>query len=312
MRMIREPLFHFMLIGALIYGAYARSGFEAEPETQRSIVVTAGEVQWLLDSWQNRWNRPPTREEFNRYLNSYIREQVLASEAQAMGLDEGDMVIRRRLAQRLETFTKDLLTPGSTDPQVLRKWFETHKEKYREPVRYTLAHIYLDPANHGDQVVTEAESLRDTLNSLDALPADLDAYGDPFMLQNYYPEYSAAELAREFGSRFADAIEQLEPGQWQAPILSGYGVHVVFVRERLLPEEPVFADVETEVREDWIAVTTAELYEQFESGLVERYDVQVDGSITPQFITERTPAGPPGTEISTGNAMESSQEAGNP
>ena len=98
------------------------------------------------------------------------------------------------------------------------------------------------------------------------------------MLPNYYADYSASRLAREFGADFATTVEKLEPGQWQGPILSGFGVHIVLVSERTTPAEPQFADFEQAVREDWVNATTQSRYEQFETNLIERYDIQVEDS----------------------------------
>jgi hypothetical protein len=274
-RVLKEPLFHFALIGAVIYGLYAVAGEDETPD-ERTITVTAGEIKWLSDTWTSRWNRPPTREELDGVLRTFIQEQVLAKEAVAMGLDKGDIVIRRRLAQKLEFLTKDLLTPTDPEPQALEEWFEANHDRYRDPVLYTMTHIYLDPDSRDVQALEEAERIRDQLNALDSVPESLNDYGDPFMLQSYYPEHTAAELAKSFGSGFVTAVEELEPGRWHAPVLSGYGVHVVLVSERRLPEEPVFAEVEDRVRQDWTDETRDELNEQFIANLLDRYEINVE------------------------------------
>jgi hypothetical protein len=175
-------------------------------------------------------------------------------------------------------FSKDLLTPASADAQVLEQWFEAHKTQYQDPILYTLTQVYLDPDRRGDQVLQDAQAIRDGLNSLDPPPVDLNDFGDPFMLPNYYPQYPATRLAREFGADFAATVETLEPGQWQGPLMSAFGVHVVLVSERKTPAEPQFADFEEAVREDWLNATTQAQYAEFEANLIERYDVQVEDS----------------------------------
>jgi peptidyl-prolyl cis-trans isomerase C len=285
-RVLKEPLFHFVLIGAAIYGAYAVVGTGDEAADERAVTITAGEVKWMTDNWTSRWNRPPTREELDGVLRAYIKEQVLAKEAVAMGLDEGDTIIQRRLAQKLEFLSKDLLTPTDPDPQVLAEWFELNKDRYRDPVLYTMTHIYLDPDSRDVQALEEAEAIRDELNELEGVPADLNEYGDPFMLQSYYPEHTEVELAKSFGSGFVEAVKELEPGRWHAPVLSGYGVHVVLLSERRLPEEPVFAEVEDRVRQDWTDETRDELNEQFIANLLDRYEVNVEETSVVLLDTE--------------------------
>ena len=276
LRIVKEPLFHFVLIGAVIFGLYSVTGAEDDAGDERAITITAGEVKWMTDSWAARWNRPPTREELDGVMRSYIREQVLAREAVAMGLDDGDTVIRRRLAQKLEILSKDLLTPTDPDPAQLEEWFEANKDRYRDPVLYTMTHIYLDPDKRDEQVLEQAEIIRDELNALDTVPADINEYGDPFMLQSYYPEYTETELAKAFGTGFVELVKELEPGRWHAPVLSGYGVHVVLVSERRLPEEPIYSAVEDRVRQDWIDQTRDELTEQFVVNLLDRYEIEIE------------------------------------
>jgi peptidyl-prolyl cis-trans isomerase C len=285
-RVLKEPLFHFVLIGAAIYGAYAVVGTGDEAADERAVTITAGEVKWMTDNWTSRWNRPPTREELDGVLRAYIKEQVLAKEAVAMGLDEGDTIIQRRLAQKLEFLSKDLLTPTDPDPQILAEWFELNKDRYRDPVLYTMTHIYLDPDSRDVQALEEAEAIRDELNELEGVPADLNEYGDPFMLQSYYPEHTEVELAKSFGRGFVEAVKELEPGRWHAPVLSGYGVHVVLLSERRLPEEPVFAEVEDRVRQDWTDETRDELNEQFIANLLDRYEVNVEETSVVLLDTE--------------------------
>ena len=110
-----------MFIGAAIYLLYAVFAEPVPEETDKTIVVTAGEIEWMQASWQKRWNRPPTAEEFENQIQQYIKETVLYREALTMGLNQHDQVIRRRLAQKLEFLAKDLvaLTPP-TDEEIGR------------------------------------------------------------------------------------------------------------------------------------------------------------------------------------------------
>ena len=124
MKVLREPLVHFTCIGIVIYSLY---GWFAEPvveESEKTIVVTAGEIEWMHASWQKRWNRPPTASEFDGLVQQYIKETVLYREALTMGLNQHDQVIRRRLAQKLEFLAGDLVAltpPTRPDPRHRRR-----------------------------------------------------------------------------------------------------------------------------------------------------------------------------------------------
>ena len=122
MKLLREPLLHFMFIGAAIYLLY---GVFAEPvpeETDKTIVVSAGEIEWMQTAWEKRWNRPPTAAEFDGLIQQYIKETVLYREALTMGLNKHDQIIRRRLAQKLEFLAKDLVALMPTGDEELQAY----------------------------------------------------------------------------------------------------------------------------------------------------------------------------------------------
>ena len=137
MNLLREPLLHFLLIGAAIYAAYGWLADPAPEPDDLAITVTAGEQLWMRDSWQKRWNRAPTEQELNGLIQQYIKETVLYREALTMGLNQHDPVIRRRLAQKLEFLAKDLATLAQPSDDELRAYFDEHLDRYSEPPRYS-------------------------------------------------------------------------------------------------------------------------------------------------------------------------------
>ena len=137
MKVLREPLLHFIFIGAAIYLLYGAFAEPVMDETDKTIVVSAGEIEWMQTSWQKRWNRPPTDKEMNGLIQQYIRETVLYREALTMGLNQHDQVIRRRLAQKLEFLAKDLVALTPPTDEELQAYFAEHQDRYQEPTLYT-------------------------------------------------------------------------------------------------------------------------------------------------------------------------------
>jgi peptidyl-prolyl cis-trans isomerase C len=241
LKFLREPLVHFVLIGAgiyLLYGVFAEPAPEADDKT---IVVTAGELEWMQTSWQQRWNRPPTPEEFDGLVQQYIRETVLYREALTMGLNQHDQVIRRRLAQKLEFLAKDLVALTPPTEEELQAYFAEHQL------------IAL-----GDRIDEAGE------------------FGDSFMLQTYYPDKDLLEIRKSFGSGFVETLTELSPGQWHGPVLSGYGVHLVYVSHINQPAPPVFADKRERVMQDWKTDRGEELNEKFYANLRENYTIVIE------------------------------------
>jgi peptidyl-prolyl cis-trans isomerase C len=275
-RLIKEPLLHFLIIGAAIFVLYSSWGQQDATVQERTITITTGEIAWLADAWKKRWNRPPTPDERQGLIDQYLREMILYREAVAMGLDRDDSVIRRRLAQKLEFLSQDLISPQPPTDEELQAYFAEHLERYQAPDVVTMTHVFIDPDLRGDQTLVDAETIKLELQSLKEPANDAQAYGDSFMLQSYYPERSEAELLKLFGSGFATSVFELEPGQWHGPVLSGYGTHLVYVHDHQKTAPPDFVDVEEQVRQEWESDKREELNEQVVDSMIARYDVIIE------------------------------------
>ncbi len=276
MKFLREPLLHFMFIGAAIYLLYAVFAEPAAEETDKTIVVSAGEIEWMNTAWQKRWSRAPTREELDGLIKQYIKETVLYREALTMGLNKHDQVIRRRLAQKLEFLAKDLVALTPPTEEELQAYFIEHQEYYSEPTRYTFTQVFIDPDKRGDATLDDAEKIKATLIARGENSDDVSGTGDDIMLQNYYPEKDQAEIQKQFGSGFAESLIELSTGQWHGPVLSGYGVHLVYVHSIVEPQAIVYDDVRQRVTLDWDTEKGIELNEQFFKSLREQYTIVIE------------------------------------
>jgi hypothetical protein len=257
-KILREPLVHFMFIGAFIYLLY---GVFAEPvaeETDKTIIVSAGEVEWMKTAWQKRWNRPPTQAEFDGLVQQYIKETVLY-------LNKHDQIIRRRLAQKLEFLAKDLVNLIPPTDEELQTYFDEHQARYQEPALYTFTQVFIDPDKRGDTTLDDAEAIKATLIAQgEKAIEDAGTLGDDFMLQNYYPEKDQLAIQKQFGGGFTESLTK------------GYGVHLVYVSSISKPPAPVFADVRERVVQDWTTDKSEELNKQFYASLRDQYTVVIE------------------------------------
>jgi hypothetical protein len=265
-----------MFIGAaiyLLYGVFAEPVPEADDKT---IVVSAGEIEWMQTAWQKRWNRPPTATEFDGLIQQYIKETVLYREALTMGLNQHDQVIRRRLAQKLEFLAKDLVALTPPTEEELQSYFDEHQDRYQEPVLYTFTQVFVDPDKRGDTTLDDAEAIKVSLVAQGDAVEDPGALGDDFMLQNYYPEKDVVEIQKLFGSGFTESLVELSPGQWHGPVLSGYGVHLIYISSVSEPPAQELADVRERVVQDWEMERGEELNDKFYASLREQYTVVIE------------------------------------
>ena len=276
MKLLREPLLHFMFIGAtiyLLYGVFAEPVPEADDKT---IVVSAGEVEWMQTSWQKRWNRPPTPQEFDGLVQQYIKETVLYREALTRGLNQHDQVIRRRLAQKLEFLAKDLVALTPPTEAELQSYFDEHLARYQEPALYTFTQVFIDPDKRGDTTLEDAEAIKAKLIARGDAIEDPGALGDGLMLQDYYPQKDPLEIQKLFGSGFTESLLELSPGQWHGPVLSGYGVHLVYISSISEPPAPEFTALRERVVQDWTMERGEELNDKFYVSLREQYTVVIE------------------------------------
>ena len=130
-RLLREPLLHFLLLGAGLFVAYGLRPHPGRDEAAGRIVVTQGQIENLADGFARAWQRPPTSEELAGLIRDHVREEVYCREAIALGLDKDDTVIRRRLRQKLEFVSEDLAGDAEPTDGDLRAYFAAHQDAFR-------------------------------------------------------------------------------------------------------------------------------------------------------------------------------------
>lgn len=293
-KLLKEPLVQFLLIGACIYGAYGLFAPPDQSELETTVVVDANRINGFVAQWSSRWNRPPTREEFDGLVNSYVREEILYRQAVAMGLAEDDAVTRRRMAQRLEFLTSDLARVVEPTQEELEKFFQDNIAQFSEPARMTFVQVFFDPDSRDEATLPDAERVLAQLREAGVPdPATLEA-GDQMILPNYFAAVSEADIQRRAGSGFASAVMELAPGQWHGPVLSGFGVHLVYVLEREQAPPPVLADVKPQVMDALQTQRMERFNEQFYETLRDRYEVIVEDADLPPGSLLQTGAGSSG------------------
>jgi hypothetical protein len=273
-RILREPLFHFLLLGAALFAAYGvLSGRgAAEPD---EIVVTRGRIESLATVFQRTWQRPPTQDELDGLVAEYVREEVCAREAVALGLDQDDSVIRRRLRQKLEFVSEDLAAEVEPTDGELQAYLDGHAEAFRVEPSFAFRQVFLSPEQRGEGLARDAAEL---LAALRSSAADPDAAGDPILLDPSFEDASAGEVARLFGQGFAEELARLPSGEWQGPVESAYGAHLVLLAERRDGGQPALDDVREEVRREWANDQRLQANEEHYRTLLQPYRVTVEGA----------------------------------
>jgi hypothetical protein len=275
-RLLKEPLLHFVIAGALLFGLSAWLDPSGGSGTgSRQVRIGEGEVKWLVGTWSRQWRREPTPEELHGLVTGLLKEELLSREAREMGLDEGDTIVRRRLAQKLEFLLQDaaqLVEPAEGD---LRRLYEANRADFQVAARVSFTQVFFSPQRRKD-------AARDAVATLARMaataPAD-PALGDPSMLEGVFDDADQQTVASAFGPEFASAVLQLKPGAWQGPIASAYGVHLVRVTHSTPAWLRPFEDSKTKVVELWREEKKRETEERYFRRLLDKYDVQIDEGV---------------------------------
>ncbi len=274
MKLLREPLVHFLILGAGLFLLFSIVGDSGDRPTD-SIVVSAGRVSQLTEAFARSRQRPPTEEELEGLIEDHIREEVYYRQALAMGLDRDDTIVRRRLCQKLEFFSNDLVAAVTPTEKQLQTYLSEHDDVFRRPTRLSFHQIYFDQNRRGGQAARNANALLARLNAVGS-EVDTAALGDSLMLPRDYDLIPEVEIANRLGNEFALALVELPVGRWSGPVESGFGLHLVLVRERRSGSLPALTEVRDAVEREWRNMRRQEASVVFYRGLRDRYEIHVE------------------------------------
>jgi len=270
MSLLKEPFLHFLALGILIFAGY---DWISEGDDAGQIVVTGGQQKNLIATFEQTWQRPPTPEEFNALVQDFIRQEIAYREAGEMELDRNDIVIRRRLRQKLELLTEDLASMAPPTAEELASFYEEHAEDYRTDQLNSFQQILFSTDRRGDEARSDAVAALVGLNAGKATP---DAAGDAISLPQALHSASRREVAATFGAVFADSLVALPEGIWTGPVDSGFGVHLVKVTDRVESRVRPLDEVWQAVRNDLLAERRQRAVEMLYENLAENYTITVE------------------------------------
>jgi hypothetical protein len=271
-RLLRQPLLHFLILGALLFGLYSWLHGGA-PKATDEIVLSRGQLQSLQAQFQRTRQRAPTPDELQGLVEGWVREEIFYREGLAMGLDRDDTVVRRRIAQKLE-FIVDGAAPTPPTTAELQAWLDVNADKYQIEPRYTLRQIYFDVAQHGEKLDADVAAVRR------ALEAGKTSAGDPTLLPPALERVTASEVKRVFGRELVDALKSLPVGTWQGPLRSTFGMHLVNLSAAEAARPVALSEVRAQVERDFLQARTAEISAAHYQKLRARYIVRTDSTAT--------------------------------
>jgi hypothetical protein len=272
-RLLREPLVQFLALGAVLFALYGVAG-KRNAEAPDKIVVSASRIATLGDGFARTWRRPPSEQELQGLIEDYIRDEVFYREGRAAGLDRDDLVIRRRVRQKMEFLAEDMSVPEPSEER-LAAYLAANPERFRTEDHLTFHQIFLSATRRPNTIESDGKRLASVLAGADAA-VDATALGDPFLLGEEFRGVTPSKVTGVFGDGFARQMATMETGRWRGPISSGFGLHFVFISERTSGDLPPLDAVRPAVRREWTNTRRLETEQKLYASLRERYEIVVE------------------------------------
>lgn len=275
-RWVREPLLQFLVAGALLFAAYRMLHPEAyRPTDDNRIEVTADDLRQLEIAWTAQWRRPPSPDEMRGLVDARVREEILYREALALGLEQGDAIVKRRLAQKMEFLASDASAVPDPSAAELRAWYASYGHHFADSGRRSFRHIYFSTDLRGSQAREDAARAFTQLAGKAAESTFVTKIGDSFMFQDQYADREPQQIASIFGSAFAAVVDKMQPGSWQGPVESGLGWHLVLVTSVTPGRVPSYDEVEPQIKAAWLDEQRAAARQRAFDAMKAHYEVRL-------------------------------------
>jgi hypothetical protein len=285
-QLLREPLLHFLLIGAALFAAYAWQSRGGEDAASPQVRLADSDVRWLKETFALEHQREPSASELQGLVRDFVKEEMLAAQAQELGLDKDDIVVRRRLAQKMTFLLQDESARAVPSDDDLRRLYEAQRNHppseegqvralFTRP-RISFVQIFFSRDKRADAAADARAALAELSRPDTTPPPDP---GDVGAIKSEFRNVDARALANQLGTKFAAAVFDLVPGAWQGPIESSHGVHLVRVSARLPGELRPFDEVKGELVEMWHDERQRASEERYFAEMLKKYRVVPDASV---------------------------------
>ena len=258
--LLREPLVHFLVAGAAVFWLF---GGAADDPADRSITVGEPQIIVLAKQWEATWQREPTPAEVDGLIRDHIKDEVYYREALRLGLDEGDIIMRRRMRSKMEFLVAAQSEGEAPSDDALQNWLIVHKAKYAT-----------NPSISFDQVFIGAGDAARLLAALKA-GANPATLGSPLSVPAMLEDARGEEVDRIFGEGFAKLIAAQPLGIWSNSIASGFGEHIVRVRKVVAGSVPPLSTIRQSVENDWREANRKSRESRAYQALLDGYTIRI-------------------------------------
>jgi hypothetical protein len=268
-RLLREPLLHFITIGGLMFAVYAANSEPTETPPDM-IVVSADRIEQIKTGFSAVWKREPSKEEVTAMIEEEVRAEVYYRDGIALGLDQNDTIVRRRIRLKMEFMMDNAANAIESTAGELEDFYAANTQDYNTELRLAFEQIYLGAR-------PDQETVTGILGQLATTP-DMDPFllGVHTNLPSQLGYSSEAAVYGVFGKGFFSQLVKLAPNIWAGPVKSTYGLHLVRILDTLPVTTPPLSEVKDEVLMDWKALKRQEIRNLDYERRRKKYTVDID------------------------------------
>jgi hypothetical protein len=178
------------------------------------------------------------------------------------------------MRQKMEFILEDIAAQTEPTDAELERFMTEHQEKYLVDPQIAFRQVFVSVDRRGDRAEEYARLILEQLGE----GANPDALGDRSLI-NHTAELSPLwKIKKDYGEAFGIQLLELEPGRWTGPLRSGFGFHLVFIDERVVPPLPQLKDIRETVKRDWAVALQQKLKDDAYAKIRERYTVKVENT----------------------------------
>jgi len=281
-KILKEPFFHFILIGIALFFLYGM--VNDKTDSKNTIIINDFDVSSIISKWEMQWKRPPTEIELQNLINLNIKQEIFYQEALKMNLDHNDVIIKRRLSQKMQFLSNDIAAMVEPKDENLKEYYKEHVDKYLTPPTYSVYQITFSPDKRKD-------NYKDALETLEQFPNatfdEMKNWGDTLPFNYYFENVNANELGLQLGSKFPEGLKDQKSNKWVGPIPSGFGYHLVYITDKTEPQLPPYESIKKSILRDYEYDNQKEINEAIYQELKKKYQIEIDinsEDFDPKFV----------------------------
>ena len=260
--MLREPLIHFLILGALLF--WLDAALNGGGDDPRTIVIDGRVDAEARQLFYASRGREPTDNELRTLRKAWLDNEVLYREGIALQVDRGDPTIRDRIIFKALSIIETNIATPEADDKILATWFESNRARYDEPMRYDF-----------NEAVISGERSEDAARAFAAALGHDESVSAQASLR-VFKARPRDNIVQSYGESFALALEKAPPGEWfAAPTESGWRTVQV---EKITPARPAdYAALRNVIFQDWVDASLAAQRSAAVLELLRKYTVRYEG-----------------------------------